>query len=196
MGVDPVSLALVSTAVGAAGSAVSAYGSYESGQANAQAAAYQAQVAANNAKIATENSKLDIQAGETAASNQELKTRGTVGSEKASQGASGVDVNSGSAVDVRAGTEELGNLDAMTIRSNAAKKAYADQVTSASETAQSGLDTMKSSQASTAGEIGAASTLLSGASTVGSNWAKFQKVGGGTGSSTSVTNADGSTLTE
>jgi hypothetical protein len=164
---------------GLVGGAVSAYGSYESGQATSAAEAYQAQVAANNAKVAQTNARLDIQAGETAATNQGLKTRAQVGTEKAGQGAGGIDVNTGSAVGVRAGSEEIGQLDALTIRSNAAKQAYGQLVTATSDTAQSQLATAESGQAAEAGDIGAAGSLLSGVSTVGGNYARYQMASGG-----------------
>ena len=79
------------------GSVVNASGQQEQAQAQSEAAAYQAQVAQNNAAIARSNAKLDIQAGETAAVNQGLKTRAAVGTARANQGASGVDPNTGSA---------------------------------------------------------------------------------------------------
>jgi hypothetical protein len=162
---------------GLVGAGVSAYSSYESGQAQSAAAAYQAQVAANNAIIAQRNARTDIQAGEAAATNQGLKTRAQVGQEKAAQGASGIDPNTGSAPLVRNGTQELGMLDAMTIRSNAAQKAYAQQVQATSDTAQSQLDTMESTQAAEAGELGGLGTLLGGVSTVGKNYAAWQTIG-------------------
>lgn len=167
--------ALPLAAIGLVGAGISAYGQYEAGQAASKNAAYQAQVAANNATIAQRNARTDIQSGETAATNQGLKTRAAVGTEKADQGASGIDVNSGSAADVQAGTKEIGYLDALTIRSDAAKRAYGQQVTATSETAQSGLETAEAGQASTAGDIGAAGTLLSGVSTVGANYVKAQQ---------------------
>src|ERR1700735_4280727 len=129
------------------GSVVNASGQQEQAQAQAEAAAYQAQVAQNNAAIAQSNAKLDIQAGETAAVNQGLKTRAAVGAIKANQGASGVDPNTGSASAVQAGQREVGYLDALTLRSDAAKKAYGQEVTATSETAQAGLDTLESGQA-------------------------------------------------
>src|SRR5438105_13935949 len=97
-------------AVGLAGSAVSAFGAYEAGTAQSQAAAYQAQVAQNNAQIARQNANLEIASGEQQTTIAGLRTRAAVGQEKASQGAAGVDVNKGSAVDVRAGQEEMGML--------------------------------------------------------------------------------------
>lgn len=176
MGFDAVTLGLM-----AVGAGVSAYGKYEQGQATSAAASYRAQVADNNAKIARQNAGLDIQAGEIAATNKGLQTRATVGKEKAYAAASGVDVAGGSTADVRAGTAQMGMLDSLTIRSDAAKKAYSDEVQATSYEAQAGLDRMESEQAKTAGDIGAFGTLLSGASTVGGNYLKWQNAFGGTG---------------
>lgn len=167
--------------VGILGAGVSAYGSYESGQAQAQAAAYQAQVAANNAAVARENASMESAAGEAAATTKGLQTRATVGKEKAYAGASGIDVNTGSTANVRAGTEEMGMLDALTIRSNAAKQAWAQEVQSTSDTAQSQLLQYEGQQAATAGEIGAVGSLLSGASTVGGNYLRWSNQFGGSG---------------
>src|ERR1700676_5609173 len=116
MGAAILPIALVAGIAGAGVSAAGAYGSMEASSKNAD---YQAQVAANNATIAMKNAAMDTQSGEIAASNQGLKTRSAVGKTLAQQGASGVDVNTGSAPKVRAAESELGALDAMTIRSNA-----------------------------------------------------------------------------
>ncbi len=175
MGISLGALGLVSTIAGAAGAGVSAFGKYEEGQATKEAMAYRATVAANNAAIASRDARLDIQAGEVAATNKGLQTRAKVGSQLATQGASGVDVNSGSAPTVRAATAEYGMLDALTIRSNSEKQAYAKEVEATSDTAQSQLDTMAGEEAGKAGALGAAGTLLSGASTVGLNFARWQK---------------------
>lgn len=181
-----MSIGLAGLGLGLIGSIISAGGAMEQAQAQSEAAAYQSQVAANNAKIARENASLDIQAGEAAATNEGLKTRGLVGTEKAAQGASGIDVNTGSAANVRAGTEQIGLLDALTIRSNAAKAAYGQQVAATSQTAQSQLYGFESAQAKEAGPISAAGSLLSGVGTVGLNFAKLQNVGAGTGGGGSI----------
>jgi hypothetical protein len=168
-----ITLAGLAVAGGLAGAGVSAIGAYNSMEANSANAAYQAQVAANNAKIAKTNATMDIQSGEIQAGNQGLKTRAAVGTTKAGQGASGVDVNSGSFVKVRAAESELGMLDALTIRSNAAKSAYGQEVAATSDTAESGLLSAESSQAASAAPIGALGTFLSSASSVGGNYAKY-----------------------
>jgi len=158
-------------AIGAAGAATSAYGAFSGAEAQSSNAAYQAQVAANNAAIAQRNARMDIQSGEVQASDSELKTRATVGQEKAAQGGAGVDVNTGSAANVRQATEQVGQLNALTIRSNAAKSAYGQEVAATGDTASSQLLGAESSQYATAAPIGATGTLLTGASTVGGKYA-------------------------
>lgn len=171
MGIDPISMAVI----GGVGVGMQALGSEESGQAAQTAANYQAAVAANNAKTAQQNASWDIEAGDIAATNKGLQTRAVIGSQKANQGAGGIDVNTGSAVDVRAGTDELGMLDALTTRSDAAKRAYGAEVEGVSDTAQSQLDIMQGEQAKESGDINAISGLINGASTVGGNYLKFQQ---------------------
>ena len=175
MGIDPISMAIVGTTVAAGG--VKAFGSWEGGQATKAAMAYQAQVAENNALIARRNAQWDIQAGDAAASAKGLQTRARVAGQAARQGAAGVSVNTGSAADVRAGTEMLGLSDALTIRSNAAKEAYGQEVAATSDIAQANLDRAEGDQAETAGDIGAAGSLLSGASTAGGQYAQFRQGG-------------------
>ena len=99
--------------------------------------------------------------------------RAMLGTTKAAQGASGVDVNSGSSVAVRQGESELGMLDALTIRSNAAKKGYADLVQSTSYQAESELQKQESEQAASAAPVAALGSLLGGASSVGASYGKY-----------------------
>lgn len=173
MGFDPVSMAVGSTVLGLAGSAVGAEGQIEAGNAKAAEDRYQAAVAANNATIARQNAAWTSEAGAQKEFAQGMKTRAQIGNMKAVQGATGTDVNSGSNVGLRAGQAELGQLDALTIRSNTAREAYGYQVKAASETAQGELDTMEAQQAQAAGEEGALGSLLTGASSVAGKWGKF-----------------------
>ena len=164
--------------MGVAGAAVSAVGSVEAGEAGKGSADYQAQVARNNALIANENATWTAESGESKVAAQGMKTAQTVGTTKAAQGASNIDVNTGSASDVRTSEAKLGVLDALTIRSNSAREAYGYEVASTSDTAQAGLLEQQGAQAQTAGDIGALSSFLSGASSVGS---KYQMMQLGTG---------------
>lgn len=174
------SLALTAAAAGAqvAGGAIGAYGSYEQGQAAKSAANYNAQVATENSQVAKQNANIAGQAGDQQAGIKELENRVKLGSIKANQGASGVDINSGSAVKVQQSAAELGALDALTIRSNATKTAYGYEVQGQNETAQAQLDKYSGQTAQEAGNIGAASTFLGGVGNAASTFAKFQMAGG------------------
>lgn len=155
------------------GTGIAAGGAYESGQATKKAENYSAQLANENAAIATQNAAYEGAIGNSAVENESLKNRTQMGNIKANQAASGLDVNSGSAVAVRAGQEQVQMLDTQTLRSNAARKAYGFEIQAVSDTAQSQLDTAAAKNAQTAGEINAGSTLLSGTGAAASNYAKY-----------------------
>lgn len=155
------------------GAAVSAYGMEQQGKAASNAANYNAEVAANNAKIAKQNSAYAGAEGETNTASALMKARAEVGAIKASQAASGLDVNSGSAVDVRSSAAETGELNAINIRSEAARKAYGYQTEAASDTGQVGLDKSNASNSSAAGDIGAASSIIGGLGKAGGDYERY-----------------------
>lgn len=150
--------------VAVAGAAASAYGAMQSAHAQASSDKFNQQVANNNAAIATQNATYAANAGEEAAADQQQKNRAKIGGILANQGASGIDVNQDSAVDVRDSAAQLGQLDTETIRANAARKAYGYQVDSVSDTNQSNLDKYAASNAEKAGNINAAGSVLGAAS--------------------------------
>ena len=93
-----------------------------------------------------------------------------------------MDVDSGSNVDVRSSAAALGQLNEATLRSNSAQQAYGyfNQATTYGGQAQ--LEQQESSQALTAGQLGVAGSLFSGASSVGKQYAAWQsQAGGGSG---------------
>ncbi len=88
------------------------------------------------------------------------------------QGASGLDVGSGSAKQVRQDQQQLTRTSETSIRSTAAKTAFNYEVEGAGFTAQAGADSAAGKNAMTAGMIGAASSILGSASSVSSEWLK------------------------
>jgi hypothetical protein len=151
----------------AASAGVSAVGAIEQGQAQSQAASYQAEVSSMNAKIAKENATYEQASGEQQMYNQQQKARATVGAIVAAQGANNLDVNSGSNLSVRTGTEEMARLDALTIKNEAARKAWGYEAAAAGDTAQAGLYRSEASSSALAGYINAGSSILGGASSIG-----------------------------
>jgi hypothetical protein len=65
-----------------------------------------------------------LETGDIEAARENLKTQQTIGALRAQQGASGVDVASGSSAAVRAGVAGVGAIDELTIRNNAARQAW------------------------------------------------------------------------
>lgn len=93
-----------------------------------EAANSQAELADYNAGVADLQAKDAIVRGAHDESRFREGVDQMVGQQRAGIAASGVDVNSGSAVDVQADTRHLGELDALTIRTNAAREAWGYQV--------------------------------------------------------------------
>lgn len=160
-------------AVAGGGALSSAVGDITGGIAKKNAADYQAQVATNNAVTATRNAAYASAAGQEHAEVEGERNAQVAGRIRANQGASGVDVNSGSNVDVQAGQRQAGQLDVLTTENNALLQAYGYKTQATNFKAQSQLDTMEGAQDETAGYFGAGSDLLSSASSLADKWAKF-----------------------
>lgn len=159
------------------GGLTSAFGAYEQGQSQQEMYNYQAGVARLNTQIADQNATYATQIGEDQATRAGLQGAQRMGQIKAAQGASGLDVNSGSAVQVRASQKEASSLDVASIRSNAAKTAYNYQVQGVQFTAQGQMDTVAGENARTSGMINAGSSLIGAASSVSQQWLRGQQLG-------------------
>jgi len=151
---DPVTAMVVGAA------AVQGFGAIQQGQAADKTGKYNAAVNMNNAAISEQNATYSSQAGEISAQNQGLKNRAELGATLANQGASGVSVNKGSSVDVRASQEAVGMLDTQTIRANAAREAYGYQTQTSNFKAQAALDKAAGKNAKKASYVAAAGTML------------------------------------
>ena len=169
---------MVAIAATVASTAISAVGAANQAQAQSNAANYNAAVAAENQQIANTSAQQAAAAGEAKAEQAALETRAKVGGIKAQQAASNIDVNSGSAVDVRSSADQLGELNALTVRSNAAKQAWGYQTQGASYGAQSTLDKYQADSASSAGALNVGSTVLGGIGGAATQYSNFLKVGG------------------
>lgn len=172
-----------------AGGIMQAFGAKRQGEANAQMYAYQAQIAKYNAQIDKQNADYARNVGEQQATNQGLKQRQVEGQILTSQAASGIDVRSGSAVDVRQSARKVGQMDLATIRSNAAKTAYDYEVKATNDLNQAGLYDAASSNARSAGNMNMLASLISTAGSVSSKWQAGAQSGlwsgGGGGSASS-----------
>lgn len=132
------------------GTLFGAWGQHETGQANKRLAEYNANVAEYQADDA-------IKRGEVAAGRRRLQTKQVIGDQRVSLASQGVEINEGSAVDVQANAAYLGELDAVTIKNNAAREAWGYKVQAKDLTARGNIAAM------TADSM-AANTLLTGSS--------------------------------
>ena len=169
---DPISLGLV-VAAGVTGAAGSIFG----GQASAAAYNYQAGIAQMNAQIAKQNAAYEGALGEVQAQAQGMKTRAVISQTRATQGASGLDVNTGSAASVRESEFQLGGYDQQIIRSNAARRAYGFEVEAAGDIAQAGAYRAAGENAMTAGLLGAFTSILGGGGSFASKWQQGKSAG-------------------
>lgn len=169
---DPLTLGLTLLS-----GAMSAMGSIAQGQAAKDQADYQAAVARQNQQIANQYADQELQKGNAEYENQERKTRAALGAQLSAQGASGLDVNSGSLVDIRQSTAELGKLDSLTTYNNAEKSAYGYKVKATSFANDAQLYDMKGDNAQMAGWIGAGSSLLGAATSFSSKWSTMKSLG-------------------
>ena len=179
---DPISaMAIIGAGASAAGAVTGAIGSEYKGQAESNMYNYQAGVAKINADMATQDSNYALASGEVQAEQSGMRTGQEIGATRAAFGASNITGASKSAVitsDIEVGQQQ----DAI-IRANAAKRAYGFQVSSASDTAQAGVDVAAGQNSITAGNIGATSSIIGGVGSVASKWAQMGPAFGGGGGS-------------
>jgi len=86
-------------------------------------AKYQASQMNQNAKLANMQAEDSLRRGEEQAYQIRKQSKSLIGSQRASYAAQGIDVSSGSALDVQGDTAALAELDALTIKNNAFKEA-------------------------------------------------------------------------
>lgn len=123
---------------------------------------YQAKVAKNNALTQSRMAAAAAEKGQRDEQRLRLAIAHQKSGQRAALGASGRTV-SGSASDLLADTAMLGELDALTLRSNAGMEAYGYEVAANNSLAQADLYRTSGKQAATG-------TLLTTAASVGGQW--------------------------
>ena len=155
-------------------SAVGAVMSYQSekaaGRAKQQQYEYQAQVNENNKKVAEWQSQDAIARGDIAEKQHRQKVSQLKGRQMAVLAASGVEIGSGSTLDILGDTAYLGELDALTIRSNAEREAYEYRVDASNMQSQAQINRMSGQNSLIAGRTKGMTSLLSGAGSVADKW--------------------------
>lgn len=175
MGIE--TLAGLSLATGAGKGILGAFGANQAADATADSYNYKAVVASNNAIIAQRNADAATEAGGVAAQVNDLKTKNLSGVQLVTQASNGLDVGSGTNVNVRQSAIDLGHLDTLTILNNAAKNSAGFKAQGMNFTVEAGLDTASAKNARTAGDIGVATSLLGGATSISDKWLSYSQKG-------------------
>lgn len=170
------------------GAMLGAFGSYNQAKGQQGALDYEAQVARNNATLADYQAGLTLQNGQVQEENQRLKTAAMFGTQRAGLAANGVDLGSGSANEVLATTSMMGERDALTIRDNAARQAWAYRNQAASYGAEASA--AQASADAINPFTSAAGSLLTGAGSVASSWYKYNKSVNGSGTGATNLSSD------
>ena len=165
-------------------------GAEATAQANANASNYAAKVAENNAVAERQNAERAVEAGQVKATNASIKNASTVARVAGGMAANGVDINTGSSVDVQESQRRTGVLDAETVLNNAQLEAYGYRTQATNYENQATLDRAQAGNARVAGGIAsdgiaakADASLLSDASSLAYKWTTS---GAKTGSSSAV----------
>ena len=169
---DPVSLTVASIASTAIGTGISAIGQARQASAQRQQAQYQARVAENNAITAERLAEDSIQRGQIEEQRNRAQTRQLQGRQTAALAASGVDVASGSALDVISDTAAVGEIDALTIRDNAAREAWQRRMQAQEFTQQGALFSAEAAATSSLAPVG---TLLTGIGGIADRWWRYRQ---------------------
>ena len=161
----------------AIGSLVSGVGSIFGGQAQGQMYGYQAGIANLNKQIALQNADYSRAVGEVQAQNYGRGAAQRMGSIRAGEGASGIDIGSGSKADVQTSQQLVSDIDLAQIRDNAARKAYGYETEAVQDTAQASLYSSAAKEAPIAGDIKALGSLVSGTASVADKWLQGTSTG-------------------
>lgn len=178
-------MAVVGIGATIAGGITQAAGAKAAGQAALQQNNYQAGVAEINSKIAKQNADYARNQGEIQATQYGIKSAQRQGAIRAGQGASGVDVNTGTAVDVRESQKKISDMDLAQIRMNASKTAYDFDAQAVGFDNQAQLYKMAGANAVVAANYQATASILGTVSSVASKWTQGSQMGmfGGSGGS-------------
>lgn len=181
-------VALVATV---ASTIASVAGTVMSAMSQQRAAAYQsaiaqrnAQIARNNQTVMENNAKATEAAGAARADQEAMQTRELIGKQRAGAAASGLDLGSGTPVDITSGTAGLGMWSGLNIRDETNRRAAGYRQQGANYAAQGGNFDAQAAAASDAGDsallggmLGAGGELFKGLVKTEGLLGEFQRTG-------------------
>jgi hypothetical protein len=177
LGLSAGTAAAISVGTSVLGFAMQAIGQKQAGDAQAGQYQYQAAVDRNNKIISDRQAADALKRGEADEQAHRRKVQSIKADQRVSFAARGVDLGSDNVIDTLSDTAMLGELDALTIRSNAGREAYGYNVQGMNYEASAQNNSLAAKGAKKAGKTGALTTILSGASTVGGMYSDYKSKG-------------------
>lgn len=156
------------------GAGLAVVGGVQQARAAKAAGEAQAQADETNARIGRTQAEQARQIGNMEEERQMRRVRAAVATQRATQAANGLDVNSGTALDLQAETAGFGAADALNLRSNAIRQAWGFEVGAVN-------DLNSASAARSAGRNAATGTMLTTAANAFSFVGRQMNTGGGGG---------------
>ena len=148
-------LMIGSTVMGAAGAV-------QQGKAANASAQYNAQVADVNAKLSEIQARDAVARGAIDEQQQRMKTSLTLGQQRAAMAANGVDLKFGSPLDALVDTATMGELDALTIRTNTYREERDIRQQGLNAQGQASMMRAEGAAAKSGGYLSAMGTVLGG----------------------------------
>ncbi len=149
-------------ALSAFDSVLGAWTLYQQGKAQKYQYRANERIAEVNSRIAEMQARDALKRGHETEARSRQGTKKLRGSQRASIAAQGIRTDFGSAQDIQQETEDIGELDALTIRNNAAREAFDYRSQGGDFTMQALEAGTRGRMASSTGAFGATQTLLTG----------------------------------
>lgn len=189
MAFSTTALAIYATVASVAAAGISAYGQMQQGKAANAAAQAQADMQTYNAAVARNNQIIAKRAADDArlrGEHQAIKVKQAAdqlrGRQLAAFAGAGVDVDSDTAIDVMAETAEIGKIDELTVKANAAREAMGfEQEAMGFERdavlgiASAGANRSAGAFAQSSANLAAAGSLAGGLASVSGKWYNYSK---------------------
>ncbi|HEY5797659.1 MAG TPA: hypothetical protein VIU82_21865 [Bosea sp. (in: a-proteobacteria)] len=153
---------------------VGAAGQMQQAQATAASAKYNAQVGEMNATLADRRAKDAVERGAVEEQRKRQEVAKIKGAQTAAMAANGVDLSFGSPLDTLVDTAVLGELDALTIRTNSYRESYEHKVDAVNKRAGAEMNRAAAKSAIQGGYLSAAGTVLTGGSKAYGSYQKSQ----------------------
>lgn len=170
------------------GAGVSALGNYMQGQIEAGRLEFNAKIAEENAALADLAAKDITKKGKIDTRIYRRRVKAFIGEQRATYGASGVDVTAGAPADVIEDTYLAGEADAMAIRRNASLEAWGLKSRAAGFRSEAGMMRVGAANAESAASLAAGTTLMTGAGSIGLQYYQYKNIGVNTWKKTKLKN--------